>query len=555
MYKLIDIVLNDRLTAHLNDGYYRLNSTQTGFRQRIGCEVNILRLSETIRQLKPTIKPGQNLWTLFIDFKSAFDNTSQISIFQKLKKLDVERALCNSVKWLYGQTEMFNGRDISLINKGVIQGGTLSPTLFTVFMDELLIRLDKAGYHVFAYADDIAITGSGEKKLLKAWQTIWNWQLDSEMRVNRKKSGIMLHKGTLKKLKVIDGQKVHKKSGIPLVETYKYLGVLFDRAVNFKAHIEYVREKIQKPLKILSIMRWKRCPKWHQVYSWLTYIAPHFRYGALVYYQQNGRGQFDSGSAKFRKLQQLYNATVKQAFKLPPKGNTAVVNGLLGTASLQNTIMRSYSTNAIKWQKCYRNDIGDKKTDIGYEMDCNLDAILRQLHLTRKRAASSKLFDEQVIRNAYGNAGWSPMHQLKRSDSLLKVVQWQAKAKTRRHGQNQLCKFCGQTVGIWGHYATCAKRPNSLVDIETRIYFESSRTVTLADILYDPGCVKLIDRNYYGITTDGCRPRAVERPLPPIQNEQEENEIKGGPKVTHGDQHDQSTKAALQNPNERDQNS
>ena len=49
MYKLIDIVLNDRLTAHLNDGHYRLNSSQTGFRRHIGCEVNILRLSETLR--------------------------------------------------------------------------------------------------------------------------------------------------------------------------------------------------------------------------------------------------------------------------------------------------------------------------------------------------------------------------------------------------------------------------------------------------------------------------------------------------------------------------
>ena len=147
-------------------------------------------------------------------------------------------------------------------------------------------------------------------------------------------------------------------------------------------------------MKILSIMRWKRCPKWHQIYSWLTYIAPHFRYGALVYYQQNQRGQFDSSSAKFRKIQQLYNSTVKQAFKLPPKGSREVVNSFLGSVSMQNTVMRSYSTNAVKWQNTYRNDIGDRKTDIGYEMDCNLDAIKHQLHLTRKRVANSKLFDE-----------------------------------------------------------------------------------------------------------------------------------------------------------------
>ena len=64
------------------------------------------------------------------------------------------------MKWLYGQTEMFNGRDISLINKRVIQGGTFSPT---VFMDDLLIRLDKAGYHIFVYADDITSLAPGRR--------------------------------------------------------------------------------------------------------------------------------------------------------------------------------------------------------------------------------------------------------------------------------------------------------------------------------------------------------------------------------------------------------
>ena len=83
---------------------------------------------------------------------------------------------------------------------------------------------------------------------------------------------------------------------------------------------------------------------------------------------------------------------------------------------------------------------------------------------------------------------------MKRSDSIIKLMQWQAKAKTRRHGQYQLCKFCGQKIGTWGHYVTCPSRPHSLVDIETHIYFQSNRS--LADILYDPGCKLWIDHTY-----------------------------------------------------------
>ena len=90
---------------------------------------------------------------------------------------------------------MFNGNEQSLINQGVIQGGIISPTLFTVFVNDLLNSLDSKGYQVFAYADDIAIVGTGDKQLQKAWQIIWEWQYDNQMTINKKKSGIMLHKG------------------------------------------------------------------------------------------------------------------------------------------------------------------------------------------------------------------------------------------------------------------------------------------------------------------------------------------------------------------------
>ena len=118
IYKIIDLILNKQLTSFINkNDVYKLNSSQTGFRQKIGCEVNILRYVETIRQTKELLRDKpKKLWTLFIDFKSAFDNVSQIQIFHKLKNLGVNRPLCNTIKWLYGQTEMFNGNEKSLIN-------------------------------------------------------------------------------------------------------------------------------------------------------------------------------------------------------------------------------------------------------------------------------------------------------------------------------------------------------------------------------------------------------------------------------------------------------
>ena len=81
IYKLIDIILNKKLTAFLDSNdLYKLDTSQTGFRPKIGCEVNILRLTETILQQKEALrekyKANQKLWTLFVDFKSAFDSVA-----------------------------------------------------------------------------------------------------------------------------------------------------------------------------------------------------------------------------------------------------------------------------------------------------------------------------------------------------------------------------------------------------------------------------------------------------------------------------------------------
>ena len=59
-------------------------------------------------------------------------------------------------------------------------------------------------------------------------------------------------------------------------------------------------------------MKWKKCHKWHIIYSWLTYVTPHFRYGALIYYHMKANtGMMDINSPKFLEIERLYNATVK----------------------------------------------------------------------------------------------------------------------------------------------------------------------------------------------------------------------------------------------------
>ena len=67
------------------------------------------------------------------------------------------------------------------------------------------------------------------------------------MTINKKKSGIMLHRGKLKATSTCNGTQVHNISQIPIVDTYKYLGILIDKHLNFQAHLNYIKDKIKKP--------------------------------------------------------------------------------------------------------------------------------------------------------------------------------------------------------------------------------------------------------------------------------------------------------------------
>ena len=62
------------------NGKWKLNNSQTGFRAGMGCELNILRITEVLRS-KMDNNNQNKLWTLFIDLKSAFDTVNHKLLF------------------------------------------------------------------------------------------------------------------------------------------------------------------------------------------------------------------------------------------------------------------------------------------------------------------------------------------------------------------------------------------------------------------------------------------------------------------------------------------
>ena len=144
--------------------------------------------------------------------------------------------------------------------------------------NDLINLLEGMGLQVYAYADDLAIIGTGREQLELVIQTIEKWISANKLKLNKNKSGVILHKKRRTKPK---GEK--NILGIPICQRYKYLGIVINEPVNGKDQLQSIKEKIVKPMKMLKILTWKRLDIWLRLYTWMTYIVPHFRYGALMY--------------------------------------------------------------------------------------------------------------------------------------------------------------------------------------------------------------------------------------------------------------------------------
>lgn len=135
------------------------------------------------------------------------------------------------------------GKDTMKITatRGCPQGGVLSPLLWNITVNSLLIKLEDKNHHAQAYADDVAIVYTGERistlssKMQRGLDIIQEWCEDNQLSVNPKKTEIVLFTRKRKlgeyTLPCMSGTQLQLK------EEVKYLGVILDKKLHFGRHV------------------------------------------------------------------------------------------------------------------------------------------------------------------------------------------------------------------------------------------------------------------------------------------------------------------------------
>lgn len=106
-------------------------------------------------------KPAKRTLLVLIDFSKAFDTVWRQKLLNKLIEMNLPMCMINWIKdYLSGrnaQVKLDNTYSKSIpLKQGVPQGGVLSPTIFTLFINDIITTIE-ADTGSSLFADDLAI--------------------------------------------------------------------------------------------------------------------------------------------------------------------------------------------------------------------------------------------------------------------------------------------------------------------------------------------------------------------------------------------------------------
>ena len=230
--KLYTSALNMRLTGFAEDNKLIVNE-QNGFRSDRSCLDHIFSLHNTLRIRN---KLNAETFCAFIDFKKAFDLVNRDALLYKLRQNGVFGNFYQSIKALYEDgkscvrvnTEVTDWFDVTT---GVRQGDSLSPTLFSIYLNDLAeeiinsksgIMIDAFCLSILLYADDIALIAPTSEKLQSMLNIVSNWCEKWGMQINVNKTQILHvrnHQRPRSEFQFHIGDSI-----LDYTDSYKYLG-------------------------------------------------------------------------------------------------------------------------------------------------------------------------------------------------------------------------------------------------------------------------------------------------------------------------------------------
>ena len=318
-----------------------ISDNQFGFRENRGTAFACNLLNDVTSYCKSR---NSSLFLATLDAEKCFDSICHVSLFLKL--IDVlptyqwlllynwYRKLHAVVKWNGCYSTTFN------ITRGTRQGSKLSPYLFNIFINQLLldlndcdigVRIGDVLYNSMAYADDITIFSTNAKGLqcLIDMCTMYSdrWRF---------KYGIEKSKCMIIGKSPFTCEPVWRLNDVSLrnVETMEILGNVFNSKGNNTSHVDNRLNKCRQSFYGLNSlgMSYPGAAPEVQAHLYKSICQPVLTYAMeCMSYSKD----------QFRRMESTQGRLIKQCLGLPQSSHNTAMLKALNIDKVQNTVNRN----------------------------------------------------------------------------------------------------------------------------------------------------------------------------------------------------------------------
>ena len=297
--KLLINIIRIRLTTVCENNSVFIPA-QAGFRKLEECALQVATLYEICKR---RLIKGSGTILAFIDIKKAYDTVPHGALFHKLWKIGIKGKLFLYIKQLYeesyirirgsGNSKDRLSNEVQL-KRGLRQGCPLSPLLFNLFINDILNDMDGMGVRVpgldnqriqgLLFADDLVLMAPNADVMINMLDKLSIWFTNNEMEAGINKCGIMCIGDNQEILIPYQERFKINNEIIPIVNQYKYLGLIITNTLDVKDMMADRFKYGQKLVNIMSPFLKSQCiPINMRTIVMKAVVIPTLIYGSEIY--------------------------------------------------------------------------------------------------------------------------------------------------------------------------------------------------------------------------------------------------------------------------------
>ena len=231
---------------------------------------------------------------MFLDISKVFHKVWHEGLLYKLKSFGISGDLLNLIKHYLtdrSQRVLLNGQcsNWQPILAGVPQGSILGPLFFLIYINDLPDGLKS---NVKLFADDTSLFSVVKNKesasdltnnldMISKWP--YNWKMSFNPDPNKPEQEVLFSR----KNSNITHTIIHFNNvQVQRANYQRHLGIILDKNLNFKSHIDKVLTKASKGITVIKRLRNSLLRK-SLITIYKAIIRPHLDYGDILYDQPN----------------------------------------------------------------------------------------------------------------------------------------------------------------------------------------------------------------------------------------------------------------------------